>query len=170
MPERVQFVDEHDNPIGAGTREDAWEHGYIMRHSHIFLRDQNNRILLAKRSPHKKSSPNCWSSSAAGHVDENESYDDAASRELFEEIGVHADLTNLGKFRSQHPHPNGRGTVDAFIAVYAGSISSTTPIVADSNEVSETKWFTQDEIHQMITDTPDIFTTNFKRIFTQFFS
>lgn len=170
MPERIQFVDEHDNPVGAGTREEAWANGYTMRHVHILLRDETNRILLAKRSPLKKSSPNCWALSAAGHVDEGESYDDAANRELFEEISVRTELTNVGKFRSQHPHPNGTGTVDAFITVYTGSINSDTIITVDPNEVVETKWFTDDEIRQMITDTPDTFTTNFKKIFTQFFS
>lgn len=168
MPERIQYVDENDNPTGAGTREEAWANDYIMRHSHIFLRDENNKILLAKRSPEKKSSPNCWSSSAAGHVDEGESYDDAANRELFEELGIRTQLTSLGKFRSQHPTTN--GTVDAFITVYAGTVPSNTTITVDPTEVSETKWHSEDEIRIMIADTPDIFTTNFKKIFAQFFS
>lgn len=169
MSERVQFVDEHDNPVGAGTREEAWANNYIMRHSHIFLRDENNRILLAKRSPKKKSSPNCWSSSAAGHVDEGESYEVAAHRELFEEVGIRTELTHIGTFRSQHPTST-TGNLDAFVAVYTGAISSDTPIVIDPEEVAETKWFSEDEIRQLIASSPDMFTTNFRKIFTKFFS
>lgn len=168
MPERVQYVDEHDNPVGAGTREEAWANNYTMRHSHIFLRDENDRILLAKRSPKKKSSPNCWSSSAAGHVDEGESYDTAASRELFEELGVRTELTHIGTFRSQHP--TATGNLDAFVAIYTGAINSDTPVVIDPEEVAEAKWFNEEEIRQLIVSHPDMFTINFRKIFTKFFS
>lgn len=169
MPERVQFVDENDNPVGAGTREEAWANDYIMRHAHILLRDENDKILLARRSPDKKSSPNCWSSSAAGHVDEGESYDTAANRELFEELGIRTPLTLIGKFRSQHPTST-TGNLDAFVSIYSGTIASDTQITIDPKEVAEAKWFAKEEIRQKIAENPDAFTVNFRKIFDSFFS
>lgn len=162
MPERVQFVDEHDNPIGAGTREEAWAKKINLRHSHMILLDENDRILLAQRSLNKKKNPGRWSSSAAGHVDEGETYERAADREMFEEIGVSTPLTALGKFHND--------AADAFITVFSGRIASDTQVTIDTNEVATTKWYTKDEIRQLIKTDPEMFTIGFKEIFSRFFS
>jgi hypothetical protein len=52
---------------------------------------------LQKRSPWKDRHPLLWDSSAAGHVEANEDYDEAAARELMEELGVSPRLERLGK-------------------------------------------------------------------------
>ena len=59
--------------------------------SHVFLTRQKNgriQLLLQKRSADKDSYPLCWDTSAAGHLDAGESFDSAAIRELWEELGV----------------------------------------------------------------------------------
>lgn len=162
MPERVQYVDEHDNPIGAGTREEAWAKKINLRHSHMILQDENGRFLLAQRSLTKKKNPGRWSSSAAGHVDEDETYEEAANREMFEEIGVKTPLTIIGKFHND--------AADAFITVFSGTITSDTPISVDSDEVAATQWFTRDEIRHLIETDPEMFTIGFREIFSRFFS
>lgn len=81
MTERVQFVDENDNPIGAGPREEAWEKGIALRHAYIVLRDKDGNFLLQQRSQLKKKNPGRYTYAATGHVDEGESYDEAAVRE-----------------------------------------------------------------------------------------
>ena len=48
------------------------------------------RIYLQKRSFEKSEHPGKWDSSASGHVDSGETYQEAAARELEEEIGVKA--------------------------------------------------------------------------------
>ncbi len=56
-------------------------------------------MLLQKRSAHVRSGAGKWDDSVAGHVDEGETYLEAATRELAEEIGVvNTDLEEVGYY------------------------------------------------------------------------
>jgi 8-oxo-dGTP diphosphatase len=48
---------------------------------------QNGAVLLGRRSPQRKAYPNLWSF-PGGHVEKNETLDEALIRELREEVGV----------------------------------------------------------------------------------
>lgn len=39
MPERIQIVDENDQPMGASTRQEAWANGSYYRLVQIVIRD-----------------------------------------------------------------------------------------------------------------------------------
>lgn len=168
MPERLQVVDENDNPVRIATREEAWKNGWILRHSYMVLRDKDGNFLLQQRSQKKKSNPGIWTWAATGHVDEGETYEIAAPRELFEEIGVKAELTPIGKIRSSHP--NKFGVVDAFITVFTGIVDHDVAITVDPEEVETTRWFSPSELKQMMTDTPEKFTHNMRKTYLEFFS
>lgn len=59
--------------------------------SHVFLtrlHEGRIEVLLQKRSMTKDSFPGCLDISSAGHLDAGEAYDDAARRELSEELGI----------------------------------------------------------------------------------
>ena len=59
--------------------------------SHVFVIRQDAgrlQVLMQKRSADKDSFPSCWDTSAAGHLDAGEDFDQAAIRELREELGV----------------------------------------------------------------------------------
>lgn len=167
MTERLQVVDENDQPIGVATREEAWANGMILRHAYIVLRDKDGNFLLQQRSPKKKSQPGKWTWAATGHVDEGESYETAAPRELFEEIGVKTDLTSVGKLRTSHP--NKYGIVDCFITVFTGQIDHDTPVTVEQDEVETTHWFTPDELRELMSN-PENITPNCHATYLEFFS
>lgn len=160
MEERIQFVDENDQPIGGGTREEAWAKGIYKRLAIILLIDGNGNVLLQKRSESKKVYPGAWTASASGHVDEEEEYEAAGKREMKEEIGIATDLNFVGKFLLEELI----GDKDArmFNAVFVGIISPDTEITVDENEVSETKWFKIDELQDIFTSNPDMYTPTLK--------
>jgi isopentenyl-diphosphate delta-isomerase len=72
-------------PIGGSTRQEAWANGSYYRLVQIVLRDEDGNFLLQKRSSLKALFPNCWTNAASGHVDEGETYEISAPRELVEE-------------------------------------------------------------------------------------
>src|SRR5205823_5364911 len=71
-------------------------------------------LFLQKRSHWKDRHPLLWDSSAAGHVEADEEYDETAARELEEELGVRTELTRVAKL------PASERTGQEFIWVYRG--------------------------------------------------
>ena len=61
---------------------------------HVFVRSSEGGIYLQKRAHTKRVQPGKWDTSVGGHVNPGESYQQAASRELAEELGVR--LEDLG--------------------------------------------------------------------------
>jgi isopentenyldiphosphate isomerase len=84
----VVIVDEEDRVIGAAPLKEVWKKGWMHRIVRIMVEDTDGRVLLQKRSKHMELFPECWDHSAAGHVDEGDSYEQAAERELQEELGI----------------------------------------------------------------------------------
>lgn len=168
MTERLQVVDENDTPIGmVAAREEAWAKGLILRHAYCVIRDIDGNFLLQQRSKTKKSNPEKWTWAATGHVDEGETYEVAAAREMQEEIGVTTSLSFIGKFRSTHP--NKYGVVDSFIGVFTGTIAHDTPLTVDPEEVQATRWFSPEELRELTRDT-EKFTPNLLTTYNAFFS
>lgn len=85
MP-KVTIVNNQDEVIGVEDRKTAFANGLIRRNSRIWLFNPRAEIFLQKRSAAKDIFPNRWTESAGGHVDEGETYEQAAHRELEEEI------------------------------------------------------------------------------------
>jgi len=66
----ITFVDENDQVIGSGTKQEAWQKGIIHRIVRIFLFNFKGELLIQKRADNISSLPGRWDQSAAGHVDE----------------------------------------------------------------------------------------------------
>ena len=92
-------VDKTDTIIGYRTREECHSNkDLIHRGVGIIVTNDKNEILLQKRSKTKDTHPGFWTISASGHVGKGESYEQAAKREMFEEIGIQAAITCLTMF------------------------------------------------------------------------
>jgi len=113
--ESFDVVDENDCVLRAEPRESVHVNNWHHRAVHMVLTNRAGEILLQKRSLWKDRNPGLWDASAAGHVDSGETYAEAASRELREELGVESPpLTRIGKLT---PCPQ---TGWEFIEVYTG--------------------------------------------------
>ena len=92
----VDVVDENDVVIATVTRHEM--RTKRLRHRGVFVAvvTSENRIVIHQRSPHKDIWPSRWDIGAGGVVDAGETYGVAAARELGEELGISAELLDLG--------------------------------------------------------------------------
>ena len=94
--EYIDIFDENNNPTGQiKEKGKAHEEGDFHRTAHVWIINDKNELLLQKRSANKKSHPNCWDISGAGHIKAGEIVIDGAIRELKEELGVEAEEKDL---------------------------------------------------------------------------
>jgi 16S rRNA (adenine1518-N6/adenine1519-N6)-dimethyltransferase len=95
--ELLAVVNDQDHPVEPRDRATIHREGLMHRAVHVFILNRQGDLFLQKRSHRKDRFPNRWDSSAAGHVDAGESYDDCAHRELREELGIATELIERGR-------------------------------------------------------------------------
>jgi 16S rRNA (adenine1518-N6/adenine1519-N6)-dimethyltransferase len=112
--ELFPVVDKMDRILRRAARSEV--HGDNLRHRavHILIFNERGELYLQQRSRSKDRYPLLWDSSAAGHVMAGEGYDEAAKRELQEELGVNLPLKKVLKL-SASPQ-----TGQEFIWLYRG--------------------------------------------------
>ncbi len=110
--ERFDVVDEENRVIGQASRHEV--HAQRLRHRaiHIFVFNRRGELFLQKRSRWKDANPGRWDSSAAGHLNAGQEYDEAAARELHEELGIEAPLERVAEI------PASRVTGHEFVRLY----------------------------------------------------
>jgi isopentenyl-diphosphate delta-isomerase len=150
----VVVVDEHDNEIGSAMLAEAWQKGLRHRVVSVFVVDNSGRVLLQLRGPNVGIHPNCWDQSAAGHVDEGHSYEQAAVVEVAEELGLRdvtsKELEELGTLHFEDAFKDGR-VAKGFERVYLLRVADGIVLTPEPEEVSELRWFTPDELTAQIT-------------------
>ncbi len=99
IAKKYDLVNDKDELVCVGTKQDAKKLKLFTRSVHIWLINKQGKIMICRRSANMKSYANQITSSAGGHVEQRESYKNAAMRELKEELGFRSSLKDLGKFK-----------------------------------------------------------------------
>lgn len=156
MVEIIDIVNEHDVVIDQAPRDTVHERKLMHRAAHVLLVNPEQGIFLQLRSKTKDTNPGLWDSSAAGHVDSGETYLDCASRELFEELGVTISPDQLQEIGRMSPSAdNGFEFTRIYKAV------SREPITLQKSEIDDGKWVQADELHVLLAEQADQFTSTF---------
>lgn len=150
----IQIVDENDNPLRGGTKQESWDQGLFHRIVRIVLIDENGRMYAQHRAPTKYPFPSHWDNSVAGHVDEGETYEEAAYRELGEETGITDELPleEMHYYKSEESS-DGR-KLNRFTKLFRATIDSSHPITLDPTEADKGQWFTREQAQALLED-PD---------------
>lgn len=87
--EYFDLLDEHGNKIGkTKLRSEVHRDGDWHKGVHIWVINDDNEILLQRRCATKDSNPNMLDISSAGHLQAGDNSQDAAIRELKEELNL----------------------------------------------------------------------------------
>ncbi len=159
--EMVDIVDEDDNVIGQASREEKIEKGLLSRNVAIFLHD-GTHLLIAKRAASKSSFPNRLDAAVCGMAMAGETHEEAALRELKEELGIECELTFLDKVYNEFTEKS--VTQRYLTGVFAGFHDGAFTL---NEELSEMKKMLVDEVEELIEQDPEQFTPGFVHDFQQ---
>ena len=146
VEELVDVVDMDDHPIDVRSLRECKAKGLLHRAVAILLFDASGRLLIQKRSRRKDWMAGYWDLSSTGHVRAGESYEDAAARELKEEIGVSCNPRLVSKFLA--PKFKGGGLTEwehirIFECDHDGEVRP------DGDEVDEVRFVTPEVLREM---------------------
>jgi len=150
MKEYIDIFDENNNPTGeVKEKQQAHEDGNFHRTAHIWIINDKSELLLQKRSASKKTHPNFWDISAAGHIRVGESVIDGAIRELNEELGVRKSAEDFTYIATIKSTKNPKNMEFGYVYLIKCNKKIEEYIFKD-NEVSEVKYVYYEELEKMV--------------------
>lgn len=166
--EYIDIFDENNNPTGQiKEKGKAHEEGDFHRTAHVWIINDKNELLLQKRSANKKSHPNCWDISGAGHIKAGESVIDGAIRELKEELGVEAEEKDLQYIATIKSTKNPKNMEFGYVYLLRCN-KKISDYIFEDEEVSEVKYVYYEELEKMVKDKAEgllLHDEEFKKLF-----
>ena len=95
----VDIVDADDRVVDVVPRREMRAQNLRHRSVGILVLDRDGRVLIHRRADDKDVWPGRWDLAVGGVVDAAEGWEDAAARELAEEVGSHAPIREIGRGR-----------------------------------------------------------------------
>jgi 16S rRNA (adenine1518-N6/adenine1519-N6)-dimethyltransferase len=154
---KVIVVDEEDNEIGTEYMMDAIKKGMVRRASRVYVFNESGQLLVQQRSKNVLK-PLMLDQSAAGHVDIGETYEEAAYRELHEELGLENVVFELVETSFR--------TTDFYNAIYKVVVPNNAHIDYDPKELNAVLWYDTEKLTKDMKAEPDKFTPAFKEVWS----
>lgn len=154
--EIFDVCDAEDRVVGQAPRSVVHRNRLLHRAVHVFVFNSQDQLLVQVRSATKDEFPNCYTSSASGHLSAGEDYLESARRELKEEIGLLAPLEFQAKFPASEDF-----AWEHTVLYRARSDQEPSP---DPVEVAEVLRLTLPELLQQLRDEPSKFSPPFREL------
>jgi len=145
--EVFDIVNENDEVVGEATRGVAHQSpNLIHRVAHVWIVNDQKKILLQQRSLTKDKAPGQWDISCGGHLKKGDNPEETATRELGEELGISADCKFVTKFLEKF--------ADQSEMVYLYYAKHNGPFDFPKQEVEQLKFLSEQQVESMFND-PD---------------
>lgn len=162
--EFFDIVNEKDEVIGriAENNQNTVKPSQL-RFINIIIISENNKIIVPKRSSNRKIFPNCYDFSVGGHVNSGENYEEAAYRELKEELGItNVRLQEVAYFS---PYTSDSNTFQkVYILKYNNQITN-----YDNDGIERLYYLSIKEIKKLMNDRPKLFKTDYSVVMNYLF-
>jgi isopentenyldiphosphate isomerase len=140
--EEMDMISEENEVIGTMTRFEALKSNLLHRCVIVMVFNEGGEIFLQKRAKSKQLFPGKYDFSCSGGVMKGETYEDAAERELKEELGIDAPLNFVESVRYKDSKTNYIGHIYALS--YDGKIK------IDKKEIESGKFVSEMELKTMV--------------------
>lgn len=144
--ELVEIVEEDDRVVAVVPRREMRERALLHRCTYVIVLDPLGRVYVHRRTQTKDVYPGMYDVTAGGVNAPGETYDDAAAREVAEELGVTARPTF--RFRHRYDGPEGHVLGAAYDVVWDG------PIRHQASEVAWGAFVSLREVDELIAREP----------------
>jgi 16S rRNA (adenine1518-N6/adenine1519-N6)-dimethyltransferase len=151
--ELFPVVDRTDRILRLAPRGEVHANNLLHRAVHILILNPSGEVYLQQRSRRKDRHALKWDSSAAGHVGGEEAYDEAAHRELREELGIDVPLREIAKL------PASPRTDQEFVCLYRGKFSG--QLAPNRAEIETGAFFPETIIDSWVAARPQDFAPGF---------
>jgi len=155
----VDCVDDEDRVVGRLPRGDVLEAGANFRTVHVFV-FHGDRLLLQQLAPTRERYPERWGSSVAAYIFAGESYEHAARRRLWEELGLEGSLTYVGKTHMEDERSL------KFVELY--TLSDGPASICEPGHIEDLRYWNRQELDQIVVDAPETFTPTFLHVYGYF--
>jgi isopentenyl-diphosphate delta-isomerase len=154
---KIVIVNEKDEVIGSKERKEV-STSDISRVTGLWVFNGKGEVLVAQRSLLKVHGPGKWALSVAGTVEEGETYEMNALKEVREELGL---IVKEGDLISG-PHKFVNGEHPYFCQVYfIQSDISAEDFVIQKSEVEQVKWVSVRDLLDWYKERPEDFNVSF---------
>lgn len=140
--ELLVVVDRDDNILDYLPRKQVHQQKLLHRTISILVYNSKGELILQKRSAKMDTYPGLYSNASGGHVTKGFNYDETATKEIFEEIGVSPKLEVVKKMIIDDPNHYTMTTVYRTV--------SDGPFKEDREEIDELRAFSKEELIQSI--------------------
>lgn len=154
--EQIDIVDENNNVIGTTDATTAHAQKLTHRIVGVFVFDEDENLYVQTGNKYGK-----YDLSVGGHVRKGESYEEAAQREMLEEIGLELPLKHVATFLPKNTRLN------HFWAIY----ETTAPAgwkFSETQEVKSLEKMKMSDIFAAMNTDPKTFTHGFLNVMKEF--
>lgn len=142
MEEVWDILDEKGNKTGRIMKKGLLPEGFYHQGADVWIINSGNKILIQKRSPQKRNSPNVWAMTG-GSVIRGETSLQTIQRETKEELGI---SLNMKEIKLVKQYKTGTVWLDTYLIKQDVDLKD---IAMQEEEVCEVKWATYKEIEEL---------------------
>lgn len=160
--EEVVLVDEANEVLGYMGKLEAHKLGLLHRAISIIIFNNEGEMLIQQRALTKYHWAGIWSNTCCSHPRKDETFQQAAERRLFEELGFNAPLEEEFHFIYKAVDKDSGLTEHEYDTVFTGVFND--DFEFNKDEIHDVKWISIDDLMEDIAENPDKYSFWFKII------
>jgi len=160
--EEVVLVNEHNDILGYCEKLEAHEKGLLHRAISVIVYNDKGEMLIQQRGLNKYHWAGIWSNTCCSHPRKDESFQHAAERRLFEELGFKTELKEAFHFIYKAFDEESGLTEHEYDTVFIGTYNA--PFEFNKHEIEAINWIKPSALEHDIETHPDKYSFWFKII------